>query len=346
MRASLPQNEIARLNALRRYQVLDTPPERAYDDLTSLATYLCRTPVSLVTFIDETRQWFKSYRGMDVCEMHRDLAFCAHAILEPSEVMVVPDTRLDARFADNTLVTGPPHVRFYAGAALVTPDGFPLGTLCVIDTRPRRLKPGQKEALQALSRQAAAQIELRLLAETRAQKVALEKANRRLQGLATTDGLTGLKNHRALHESLREQFVQARRSGQTFSLMLLDLDNFKQYNDAFGHPAGDQVLSLMAHLLKRCVRVGDVAARHGGEEFSLLLPATDGERAQTIAERLRRTMHQAPWPLRPLTASFGISTYTPAIPDHNRLMIAADDALYRAKAQGRNQICHSFLGQL
>lgn len=343
MRASLPGNEAARLNALRRYHVLDTPPEHIYDDLTYLAAYICQTPISLVTFIDESRQWFKSHRGLEICEAHRDFAFCTHAILQPSEVMVVPDTHLDPRFADNSLVTGPPYVRFYAGAALVTPDGHPLGTLCVIDTQARRLQSGQKEALQALSRQAAAHIELRLLTETRAQKAALEEANRRLQDLAMTDGLTGLKNHRALHASLREQFAQAQRSGQSFSLMLLDLDHFKQYNDTFGHPAGDEVLTLMAHILKCCVRAGDIAARHGGEEFAVILPATDGEHAHILAERLRRTMADAPWPLRAVTASVGISTYTPSMNDHKRLMVAADDALYRAKAQGRNQVCLSLV---
>ena len=343
MRASLPMDEAARLDALHRYHVLDTPPERAYDDLTYLAAYLCRTPISFVTFLDETRQWFKSRHGLDVCETHRDFAFCAHAILAPAEVMVVPDTLLDTRFADNPLVLGPPFVRFYAGAALVTPDGFPLGTLCVVDTHARRLKPGQKQALQALSHQAAAQIELRLLTEARAQKSALEESNRRLQALATTDSLTGLKNHRAFHESVGEQFAQARRSGQPLSLILLDLDHFKEYNDAFGHPAGDEVLALMAHILKRCVRAGDTAARHGGEEFAVVLPATDAAHAGVLAERLRRTMEEAPWPFRAVTASFGISTYTPAMPDHNRLIVAADDALYRAKAQGRNRVCLSLV---
>jgi diguanylate cyclase (GGDEF)-like protein len=343
MRASLPENETARLDALRRYQILDTPPERVYDDLTHLAAYICRTPLSLVTFIDETRQWFKSHHGLDACETHRDFAFCTHAILGPSQVLVVPDTRLDARFADNPLVTGPPYIRFYAGAALVTSDGYPLGTLCVIDTRPRRMKSGMQEALQALARQAATQLEIRVLSEIRAQKAALEKANRRLQNLATTDGLTGLKNHRALQTSLLEQFALARRSGRPFSLMLLDLDHFKEYNDTFGHPAGDEVLALMAHILKRCVRAGDVAARHGGEEFAVILPATDSAHAHVLAERLRRTMEKGPWPLRAVTASFGISTYTPAMPDHNRLLVAADDALYRAKAQGRNQVCLSLV---
>lgn len=341
MRASLPINEAERLDALRRYGVVDTPPERVYDDLTSLAADICQTPISLVTLVDETRQWFKSRRGLDLCETHRDFAFCAHALLEPDEVFVVPDTHLDARFADNPLVAGPPHIRSYAGAALVMHDGHPLGTLCVIDTRPRRLRSGQREALQALSRQAVTQIEMRLLSETRAQKAALEEANRQLRDLATTDGLTGLRNHRAFHEALREQFAQARRSGQAFSLMLLDIDHFKEYNDAFGHPAGDEVLMRMAHLLTRSVRAGDVAARHGGEEFAVILPATDAANAHALAERLRRMMEESPWPRRPIRASFGVSTFDTAMPDHNRLMADADAALYRAKAQGRNRVCLS-----
>lgn len=341
MRASLPENESARLEALQSYQIMDTPPERVYDDLTNLAAYICQTPISLVTFIDETRQWFKSHLGTDLCEVPRDVAFCTHTILETTQILVIPDTLLDARFADNPLVAGPPFIRFYAGATLVTPDSYSLGTLCVIDTRPRRLKPEQREALQALSRQAVAQIEMRLLAETRIQKMALEEANRQLQDLATTDGLTGLKNHRAFHESLIEQFAQAQRSGQPFSLMLLDLDHFKEYNDAFGHPAGDVILSMFADNLKGSVRAGDVAARHGGEEFAAILPATDAAHAQVLAERLRRTIEEAPWPLRPVTASFGVAAFHPGMTDHHRLVVAADDALYRAKAQGRNRVCVS-----
>ena len=160
MKAPLPPNEAERLAALRRYEVLDTLPERDFDDLTRLASHVCGSPMALVTLIEQDRQWFKSRVGIALCETSRDVAFCAHAILEP-KTLVVPDATRDPRFADNPLVRGPPNIRFYAGAPLVTPDGFALGTLCVVDLRPRELTDEQVEALAALSRQAVAQLELR-----------------------------------------------------------------------------------------------------------------------------------------------------------------------------------------
>jgi PAS domain S-box-containing protein len=161
MKAPLPEDETARLKALQQYDILDTEAEAAFDDLTRLAAYLCGTPIALISLIDDCRQWFKSKVGLAVSETHRDLAFCAHAILQPQSVLVVPDTFLDERFAHHALVTGEPHIRFYAGAPIVTPQGYSLGTLCVIDQVPRQITPEQVQALQALSRQVMSQLELR-----------------------------------------------------------------------------------------------------------------------------------------------------------------------------------------
>ena len=158
----LPVDEQARVAALRRYRILDTDAEEAFDDLTLLASHVCGTPMALITLIDENRQWFKSQRGLHgVRETERSVAFCTHAI-EHADIMEVPDTREDERFRHNPFVTGQPHIRFYAGAPLVTPDGYALGTLCVVDTEPRRLSADQMRALDALRHQAQAQLELRL----------------------------------------------------------------------------------------------------------------------------------------------------------------------------------------
>ena len=159
-RPPLPPDEPARVEALRQYAILDTLPEQAFDDLTLLAAHICQAPVALISLVDAERQWFKSRIGWDVSETPRDVAFCAHAIVAPGS-LVVPDTLADERFAHNPLVLAEPHIRFYAGAPLRAPDGHALGTLCVIDHVPREFSREQRAALEALSRQVIAQLELR-----------------------------------------------------------------------------------------------------------------------------------------------------------------------------------------
>ncbi|MCI0354475.1 MAG: response regulator [Acidobacteria bacterium] len=160
MKPPLPDDEAARLDTLRQYHVLDTPPEAAFDDLVRIAAQTCGTPVALISLVDEHRQWFKARVGMPAQETPRDLAFCAHAILG-HDVMVVPDASLDARFADHPLVTGDTHIRFYAGAPLIAPGSHALGTLCVVDREPHEFSEEQRQALAALARQTVAQLELR-----------------------------------------------------------------------------------------------------------------------------------------------------------------------------------------
>ena len=157
----MAMDETNRLAALRRYRILDTEPEQAFDDLTLLASRICNTPMAAITLVDHDRQWFKSRVGLTMTETSRSVAFCAHAI-EQRDILVVPDALGDETFRNNPLVVGEPRIRFYAGAPLVTPDGQPLGTLCVVDRIPRLLTPAQIEALSALRRQAEAQLSLRL----------------------------------------------------------------------------------------------------------------------------------------------------------------------------------------
>lgn len=158
--AAMPKNEVKRLKVLWQYDVLDTVPEEVFDDLADLAAHICEAPVAMISLVDENRQWFKARVGTSTKETSRDISFCAHAILNDG-LLVISDATKDPRFSDNPMVTGPQKIRFYAGAPLVTPDGHALGTLCVLDKQPRKLRSEQLEALRVLAHHVVSQLELR-----------------------------------------------------------------------------------------------------------------------------------------------------------------------------------------
>jgi len=198
--AAIKTDEPGRQAALRRYRILDTDPERAFDDLALLASHICGTPIALISLLDADRQWFKSRIGISLAETSRSVSFCTHAIKE-RDLYVVPDARDNAIFRDNPFVAAEDGIRFYAGAPLVTPQGYALGTLCVLDRVPRTLLPEQLEALDALRRQAEAQLELRAnlveLAEALADRDRAELAQERLikelrESLNNVNKLSGL----------------------------------------------------------------------------------------------------------------------------------------------------------
>ena len=233
----IPKNETARLKKLNSLDVLDTLEEEAYDDLTFLAAQICNTPISLVSLVDQSRQWFKSHHGLDAKETPREYAFCGHAINQ-DDILIVEDTKLDERFKDNPLVTGEPNIRFYAGAPLILDNDIRIGTLCVIDTKSRTLSQKQQLSLQALSRQVVAQLELRLRLK---EMSAVEKAKDEFLSVVSHELRTPMTSvHGALkilkHESMKFDEpirsmvdIASRNSDQLLKIVndILDLSSMK-----------------------------------------------------------------------------------------------------------------------
>lgn len=211
--APLPQDESARLDALRRYNILDTEPEQAFDDLVKLAAKICQTPIALVSLVDPLRQWFKAKVGVTACETSRDIAFCAHAILQRG-VFEIPDTLVDPRFATNPLVTSEPFIRFYAGTPLMTPDGYPLGTLCVIDRVPKQLTAEQQDVLSTLGRQIVSLLELRLRHRLLEGSMAAQKESQLIQSQLSLRWIMGSRSRPARQALLNAITEHARRPSE------------------------------------------------------------------------------------------------------------------------------------
>ncbi|SDN61028.1 sensor domain-containing diguanylate cyclase [Vreelandella arcis] len=335
------EHEQQRLKALDAYQILDTPEEPAFDEIVEMASLICDAPIAVINFVDRDRQWFKSVKGLCVRETPLDISICAHAILQP-DLFIVPDTTQDPRFANNPLVTGEPHLRFYAGALLKSNDGYPLGTLCVLDYQPRELTERQCFALQALANQVMAHMELIRTHREQAGLIReLEETRLELSKLATTDQLTGLLNRRAFEHRLDQELALIQRDNHPASFIMIDLDHFKTINDTLGHQAGDKVLARFANLCREVFRQADVIGRWGGEEFVVMLPSSSVEEARHAAERLHKRLATTPMledtssPLY-ITVSLGICLLAGSS-TFNDCLYKADNLLYQAKEQGRDR---------
>lgn len=322
MECPLPANEAQRLAAVRSYEILDTPPEVDFDALTRIAAHVFDAPAAVVGLMDADRLWFKSRLGLDAPQLDRQIAFCAFAVMRPDEPLVVEDLRDDPRFQHNPLVTQAPHLRFYAGAPLVDPDGHALGTIAVVDSQPRAFGETQRAVLRDLS----------TLVMT-----ALESRRRALLlgRLAMTDHLTGLANRAQFDRTLESEMAHAQRTGEPLTVMFMDLDEFKDINDHFGHAAGDEVLREVARRLGEQVRAEDVLARFGGDEFGVIMRHAMPEPAHALAARIAEAV-ATPITLSggntvDMSISVGIATCTDDTHSAAALLAHADRALYRAK---------------
>ncbi|MBB5687188.1 sensor domain-containing diguanylate cyclase [Sphingobium boeckii] len=312
-------DEPARIAALHRYEVLDTPAEAPFDKITNLVRAVLGVPISAVSLIDSDRQWFKSHPGIDAEETTRDIAFCDHTIRSRNP-LIVADASLDDRFKGNPLVMGDPNIGSYAGVPLETPDGYNIGSLCAIDTRPRHFDPAQIDVLKRLAALVVDQLELRRIAER--------------------DYLTGALTRRAFVAELDRAIALHKRHERPAALVLIDIDHFKAVNDSHGHPAGDRAICALVDCVSGMKRPSDVFGRIGGEEFGLLLPETSQSDAFQAAERYREAVVElivANGEPFGLTASFGVAGLMDA--DSELWFERADGALYDAKRSGRNRVC-------
>jgi PAS domain S-box-containing protein len=265
-------NERNRLAALERYDILDTPPEPEFDDFTQLASLICQTPIALISLVDGARQWFKSRVGLEVRETHRNLSFCQHAI-QGTELMEIPDARQDGRFCANPLVTGEPHVRFYAGVPLTTPDGHRLGTLCVIDRAPRLLTGEQRDGLARLARLVMRQLESRMDHTQLIQSAeALRESNERtkqiidsaLDAVVTMD-LDGL----IISWNPQAEVIFGWSAGEVIGRKMSEVIIPPSYREAHERGHRHLIRTGEASVLNRRIELS--ALRHDGEEFPVEL---------------------------------------------------------------------------
>jgi len=260
-----PANERQRLETLRNLQLLDTPPEERFDRVTRLAKQVFGTPIALVSLVDADRQWFKSRQGLEAEQTPRNISFCGHAILD-DKIMVVNDAAEDQRFCDNPLVCGDPNIRFYAGYPISAPDGSRIGTLCIIDRKPRKLSNEQLQLLRELGRM----VEEELIAVT----------------ASTTDPVTGLSNQNGFLAIADHLLAMCNRTEQPATLLMFQLQNLADINADLGYEDGDAAAVELAHQLTACFRNSDIVARLASDIFCVLLAGTDLDGVDNARYRL------------------------------------------------------------
>jgi diguanylate cyclase (GGDEF)-like protein len=310
----IPADERERLKRLYCLRILDTPAEERFDRYTRMAQRLFQVPIALVSIVDAERQWFKSRQGLTASETAREVSFCGYSILD-DEVFVVEDAQNNPRFDDNPLVAGPPKIRFYAGCPVPIGQGSALGTLCVIDTKPRTFSQVDRRLLMDLGEMVAGEL------------VTTE--------MAMQDELTGVASRHSFMALATKAFEGAKRQKTELTLAYVDIDGFKGINDALGHGVGDQALKEIALTLKSSFRSSDIIGRIGGDEFCMVLVGADRENTRSVVEvvkrRLRARNQEKAKPYE-LSVSVGIAEYDPSRHrTFGELLEHADAAMYREK---------------
>jgi diguanylate cyclase (GGDEF)-like protein len=328
LESHLSQAESARLGAVHERAILDTPPDPAFDALVRLAAHACDTPIALIGLLDHRRLWLKAALGVGLPELPRAACLADETIAAPEGLMMVSDLTAAPALAGHAMRLLLPDWRLYASVPIVDEAGHALGVIAVAHTAPRCLSQAKTQALRDL-----AALSLHAI-ESHAQQRALARQ-------AITDPLTGLSNRAYFDQALEVELAHAMRRGEPFTVLTMDLDGFKEVNDGFGHGAGVEVLREVAKRIRQEVRVGDVIARFGVDEFGVVMRHGDQSDAQVLARRIIKSVAQS----ITLTSgdavgvgiSVGMAAYTDDVGSVRTLLQQADQALYEAKKQNEKR---------
>lgn len=337
--APTPADDTARIARLEALGVLDAPDDAALDSVASIAAAALAAPMSAVSLVERDTQFFRAHVGLPCRVTGRGPSFCGHVVAS-DEPLVVKDTHADPRFADNPLVTGEPWIRFYAGHPVRHPDGSVLGTLCVMDTEPRRFGREQRRLLQQLACVTEAALAAR--AARNAQELLTARlARARRQSMI--DPLLRTWNRAAIMAILENRTAAAVQQRAPLSVLMLDVDHFKSVNDRHGHQAGDTLLLAIARALRAAVRVDDEVGRYGGEEFLAVLPGVRRLEGLHLADRVRRAIAGTTITIGKAklcrTVSIGLAEWNADGGESIESLIErADVALLEAKRSGRNRV--------
>jgi diguanylate cyclase (GGDEF)-like protein len=336
---TLASTATLKLAELHSSSLLYTPIEERFERIIRVARRALRVPVAAVTFLSTEKQWFKAIAGWSVSELPIENSLCRQT-LEGMTLMVVPDTHTDSRFSDHPLVRDHPRIRFYAGHPILDASEVPVGTLCIMDVKPRDLSPADASCLIDLAMITQAELMTDRLANAQGELIGKLSLARRESMI---DVLTKLWNRRGTNVFLKNAIERADKAQTELALCMLDVDRFKQINDLHGHPAGDEALRKVAQVLTSTLRTSDIVCRYGGDEFVIILPGADAKFATEILRRVRGAIQTAPIRTRsgpiPITVSVGCAIRKRGEKTTDEELIeAADRALAQSKGRGRNRL--------
>lgn len=316
--AGLDAGEIRRLDALKRYGILDTAPETEFENIISLVQSTFNVPIAAISFIDTDRQWFKASRGLSMTETPRDIAFCDYTIRSDNP-FTVEDATLDDRFSANPFVTSENGVRCYMGVPLKSIEGQNIGSLCVLGTEARKFTSEEALILERFAALIVTQLELRLT--------------------LMIDEMTNALTRAAFFEQVAAALKAFKKDTIPFVLAIIDVDSFKEINDTYGHPVGDKILTAFAQACMNNIRKDDLLGRIGGDEFAVLLRAASDSCAERILPRIRESISEIRLEQNKIievTSSIGWAALTDSVETKDEWIEQADLALYQAKSRGRN----------